>query len=46
VLVADLMGEVSAEAGAAVDGVLGGPLLAHGRLTLDYVGRRVWIGEL
>jgi hypothetical protein len=42
--VADLMEAVSAEAGAPVDGVLGAPLFAHGRLILDYPGRRVWIG--
>ena len=42
--VADLMGPISQEAGAPVDGVLGAPLFAHGRLILDYPGRRVWIG--
>ena len=45
VVVADVFGPISEEAGLEVDGVLGAPQLAHGRLILDYPGRRVWIGE-
>jgi predicted aspartyl protease len=44
-VVADLMGPVSAEAGEEIDGVLGAPLIAHGTLILDYPGRRIWIGQ-
>lgn len=45
VVVADMMRPASAEAGLALDGLLGAPVLAHGRLILDYPGRRIWIGE-
>jgi predicted aspartyl protease len=42
-IVADMLGPVSEEAGMAIDGILGAPELAKGTLILDYPGRRVWI---
>jgi hypothetical protein len=43
VVVADLFQRVSEEAGARIDGVLGAPILARGRLTIDYPAGKVWI---
>jgi hypothetical protein len=37
------LGRISAEAGARVDGIVGGGALAGGRLTIDYPGRRLWL---
>ncbi|WP_297693839.1 retropepsin-like aspartic protease [Phenylobacterium sp.] len=43
VVVTDILGVVAEESGAQVDGVLGADLFGHGRLVIDYPGRRLWI---
>lgn len=43
VVVTDIVAPVAEEAGAPVDGVLSPSILAKGRLTLDFPGRRLWI---
>jgi hypothetical protein len=42
-IVADVLGAASAEAGMPLDGILGAPFFAGGRLTIDYPRRAVWI---
>ena len=42
-VVTDILGPVAEEAGTEVDGVLGANLFGHGRLVIDYPGRRLWI---
>jgi predicted aspartyl protease len=42
-IVADVLGAASAEAGMSLDGVLGAPFFAGGTLTIDYPRRAVWI---
>jgi hypothetical protein len=44
-LESDALGRISEEAGARVDGILGGGALAGGRLTIDYPGGRLWLGD-
>jgi hypothetical protein len=43
VIVADVLGPASAEAGMKLDGIVGAPFFAGGRLTIDYPRRAVWI---
>jgi len=43
VIVADVLGPASAEVGMRLDGILGAPFFARGRLTIDYPRRSAWI---
>jgi hypothetical protein len=44
-LASGALARISEEAGARVDGILGASAVAGGTMTIDYPGRRLWLGR-